>query len=249
MKAIRKVFGKQRKLRCGFTTASLKGTYLSISHSGNMGNSILNVSENLKMIGLPGIDELKDTYFLVDEDGWPDYMYGVKFDISRDKVIPYEPATILLTEPKEGKWDNQYLKVPINIDGEEIGYTLENNPDFKTGVYIEDGMLEETNLLQCDELDMEGKRSVDTIGIFKVFPEHFEVRILETWDKEKHFYDYRLTKEGWDYLEASGLKHPGRGWVDYTLITKSDLSRKRNNTIKMIQNLQIEQFKLDELFF
>jgi hypothetical protein len=249
MRTIKEVFGKIKVINYGFTTARLKGHKLSISHAGNMGNSILDTSKNLQAMGLPSITELKDTYFLEDEFGSPDYMYTITFDIGRDVEVPYKTATILLTEPKEGKWDNQYLKIPFNDkDGKVIGWNVEKNPDFKTGIYIEDGMLEETNLLEFFELDMEGKYTIGPLGIFKVKPEYFEVRIEKTWDGLKHFYDYRLNNEGWKYLEENGLKHPGRGYVRYELITKSDLSKKRNNMVNTIQKLSMEQAKLDGLF-
>jgi len=164
------------------------------------------------------------------------------------KTTEFKTATILLTEPKEGKYDNLRINVPFNDkDGKLVGWTVEDNPDFKSGVYIEDGMLEETNLLECSELDMEGRYTIGHFGIFKVLPEHFEFIINENV-YGSHWYEYRLNDTGWEYLEANGLKHPGRGYVRYELITKSDLSKKRSNKIQLRQQLELEISKLNELF-
>lgn len=71
---------------CGFTTVKVntkKGKkLLTISHGGNMGNTIKDsVDPNLKIMGFPKVEALKEMFPIVEEEGTPDYSWYVMFDI------------------------------------------------------------------------------------------------------------------------------------------------------------------------
>lgn len=71
-------------IKIGFTSAKLdkKREFLTITHNGNMGNSIeRSVDLNLRMVGVPSIAMLKLTYQVIEEKGSPDYSYTIKFKI------------------------------------------------------------------------------------------------------------------------------------------------------------------------
>lgn len=75
-------FSDRKRISKGFTSATLNGDILTITHNGNMGNSIeKSVNPNLDMMRLPTIQELKDTYEVVEEKGSPDYAYYIKIKI------------------------------------------------------------------------------------------------------------------------------------------------------------------------
>ena len=152
--------------------------------------------------------------------------------------------TKLFAYTRENQYDDQYIKVPIHGGN---AYSLERNPDWKSGLYIEHGMLQETDLIECVELDMEGRDEVGDLGIFRVKPEHFTVELRETYDKDKTWNKYRLTQEGWEYLESIGLKHPGRGYVSYNLITEEDLEIKREKQKKQIEEITQRLSKLNSI--
>lgn len=67
----------------GLTNVELKNNILTITHTGNMGNSIeRSVNPNLKLINIESIEELKNKYTLISEEGCPDYLYQIKFKIN-----------------------------------------------------------------------------------------------------------------------------------------------------------------------
>ena len=73
------LFAANKTLHTGFTTAELKNKVLIITHMGNMGNTIeRSVNPNLRMMGLPSIEKLKEDCEVILEDGSPDYMYEIK---------------------------------------------------------------------------------------------------------------------------------------------------------------------------
>lgn len=68
--------------KCGFTNVVCENDILSISHNGNMGNSIdMSINPNLKLMNIETIQELKSKYKLISEVGSPDYAYTIKFKI------------------------------------------------------------------------------------------------------------------------------------------------------------------------
>jgi hypothetical protein len=75
----------------GFTTArigksSTKGKLLSITHRGNMGNSIkASVDPNLIKMGFPSIASLKKMFPNSKEEGSPDYSYVIEIQIDDPK--------------------------------------------------------------------------------------------------------------------------------------------------------------------
>lgn len=72
----------KNKKSYGFTTVEKDVNFLTITHNGNMGNSIeRSVNSNLKELGYKSIEELKNMYNCILESGSPDYMYKIKFKI------------------------------------------------------------------------------------------------------------------------------------------------------------------------
>jgi len=68
----------------GFTHVKNKGGKLTIDHSGNMGNSIKDsVNPNLKLAGIPSIEQLKKKYSKFKEEGSPDYSYSITFTLPK----------------------------------------------------------------------------------------------------------------------------------------------------------------------
>lgn len=83
---IKELFVNGKTVHRGLTDVEVKDDVLTISHSGNMGNSITHsVDPNLKSLGLPTIAELKKQYTVISEDGAPDYLYTIEFDLSDEK--------------------------------------------------------------------------------------------------------------------------------------------------------------------
>jgi len=80
---VKSFFGNKNSKSVGFTTVDLKkrGKLLSIEHSGNMGNTIKDVDENLKLMKLPSIKELKKQFKVVKEEGSPDYLYTLQLTV------------------------------------------------------------------------------------------------------------------------------------------------------------------------
>jgi hypothetical protein len=59
---IKEIFTNGRTVHRGLTDVQVKDNVLTISHSGNMGNSITrSVDPNINSLGLPTIAELKKT--------------------------------------------------------------------------------------------------------------------------------------------------------------------------------------------
>lgn len=76
-----------------------------------------------------------------------------------------------------------------------------------------------------EELDMEGRYVVGSLGYFKVIPEYFK----------KNRFGFRPNEDGWKYYESIGLKHHGRGWVECKFHTKEDIEKKIVDAQKMIK--------------
>lgn len=68
----------------GLTNIKLNKKILTITHTGNMGNSIeYSINPNLKLIKLPTINKLRTLFSVKEEIGSPDYMWYIKFDLSQ----------------------------------------------------------------------------------------------------------------------------------------------------------------------
>jgi hypothetical protein len=81
------------KKSVGFTKITNKNGKLIISHSGNMGNSVKDsVNPNLKIAGLPTIEQLKKKYPSYKEEGSPDYSYTITFNIPKNESVVTEAA-------------------------------------------------------------------------------------------------------------------------------------------------------------
>lgn len=79
---IQQLFSKNKQISRGLTKVELKNGELKITHTGNMGNSIVkSVDPNLNNIGLPSISELKKSYSVLREMGHPEYLYILKLKI------------------------------------------------------------------------------------------------------------------------------------------------------------------------
>jgi hypothetical protein len=73
---------KNHRITVGFTKIDYHYNKLEISHGGNMGNSIeKSVNPNLKLVQFPTIEELKESFEVLYEDGSPDYYYLIIFNI------------------------------------------------------------------------------------------------------------------------------------------------------------------------
>lgn len=72
------IFPQKFYTSCGFTeiVRPEKGDKIIISHGGNMGNSISSVNENLKILGLPSVEELRKGFPDAVESGSPDYSWS-----------------------------------------------------------------------------------------------------------------------------------------------------------------------------
>lgn len=74
----------KRGLNVGLTNIKLSKNILTITHTGNMGNSIEHsVNPNLKLINFSTIDELRSLFSITEEKGSPDYMWHIKFDLNK----------------------------------------------------------------------------------------------------------------------------------------------------------------------
>lgn len=96
IKKIRKIMvaTREKELSCGFTRVSLKGYSLKIEHVGNMGNSLDNINENMTIMGLPSLSELKRLFKIEKEMGSADYYYKLQVRIRQSKKITIFPNTI-----------------------------------------------------------------------------------------------------------------------------------------------------------
>jgi len=64
----------------GLTSVEETDKFLSVSHNGNMGNTIeRSVNPNLKQMGFQSIAKMKAIYPKFKETGSPDYSYFIKF--------------------------------------------------------------------------------------------------------------------------------------------------------------------------
>jgi hypothetical protein len=85
---IKELFTNGRTVHRGLTDVNVSDNTLTISHSGNMGNSITrSVDPNINSLGLPTISDLKKQYKVISEEGSPDYLYTIEFDLSDEKNL------------------------------------------------------------------------------------------------------------------------------------------------------------------
>lgn len=89
--------------------------------------------------------------------------------------------------------------------------------------------------VEFQELDMEGKTTIGSFGLWKVIPELFEIKNNFT----------KLTDEGWNYYEENGLKHFGKGWVHLKFITHEDIVQRITVNKKMLKQISnsIKQYE------
>ena len=68
-----------KKFKYGFTEVVITDKDITISHGGNMGNSIKeSVNPNLEKLGFPSVENFKKTHEVIKEEGSPDYMWSLK---------------------------------------------------------------------------------------------------------------------------------------------------------------------------
>lgn len=66
----------------GFTKIKIDKNALTISHGGNMGNSVKDsVDPNLERAGFPPVSSIKKMFSSYEESGSPDSMWSIKFDL------------------------------------------------------------------------------------------------------------------------------------------------------------------------
>ncbi len=110
---------------CGFTEIKIKQNQLTITHNGNMGNSIeRSVDPNLKICGFPTIKELKKHFQLIKEEGDPDYSYNIIFNLTKLKEnkitiknIIQEELMKVLNEGYAGRFyaDSKFIKPYVDF--------------------------------------------------------------------------------------------------------------------------------------
>ena len=69
--------------------------------------------------------------------------------------------------------------------------------------YVEDGELSPAKFIICHDMDVDGRYRTGVLGIYKIKPEYFDVRVNKS-RFDKTYYSYRLNKTGWDALSALG---------------------------------------------
>lgn len=96
IKKIRKIMivTREKKVSCGSTYVSLNGYSLKIEHMGNMGNSLDNINENMTIMGLPSLSELKRLFKIEKEIGSADYYYKLQVRIRQSEKITIFPDKI-----------------------------------------------------------------------------------------------------------------------------------------------------------
>ena len=60
---------------------SLDYDVLRIEHSGGEHHTFEHINEDLLKLELPPIEELKELFLLLSEDGKPNYFYVIKFQV------------------------------------------------------------------------------------------------------------------------------------------------------------------------
>lgn len=79
-KAKSKTKAKPQTIRMNYGLTEVKLTprgVLTISHTGNMGASLKDVSENLRNLNFPSLSKLKNMYEVLSGTGSPDYMWSI----------------------------------------------------------------------------------------------------------------------------------------------------------------------------
>ena len=127
------------------------------------------------------------------------------------------------------------------------GHSWEYEERVRGSIYVEDGDLEETSFIHCQELDYEGRSIEADLGFFEVTPDMFTVEERRTYDKTKTYFKYYLIKEAWDKLVEQGLPESQKGYADYKLVSRSQVKEKLNNTIVHAAALVKEQARLETL--
>ena len=73
--------------------------------------------------------------------------------------------------------------------------------------------------------DVDGRYRTGVAGIYPVTPDYFDVEIRKTHQGDKTWYDHKLNKLGWNYIESATKGH----WLgDFDLVDE-----------KYIQNLKV----------
>ena len=129
----------------------------------------------------------------------------------------------------------------------EAGHSWEYEEVVRGSIYVEDGDLEETCFLHCEELDMEGRRVQADLGFFRVTPDMFTVEERITYDKTKTYFKYRLTEDGWDKLLAQGLPETQKGYAYYKLVTRDVLEAAEYDLMTETQNISTRLANIDAL--
>ena len=101
--------------------------------------------------------------------------------------------------------------------------------------------------LQLDELDQEGRHRVATLGYFPSKPEWFETITHDYRPEGQLYYEHTLTDQGFEELEAMGLKHPGRGWVSVQGLTPEELQDRIAINQRSIDALKKTNIELNKL--
>ncbi len=127
------------------------------------------------------------------------------------------------------------------------GSAAEYEERVEGSIYVEDGELEETCFIHCEELDCDGRRVEADLGFFKVTPDMFTVEEHITYDKTRTYFKYYLIKEAWDKLVEQGLPETQKGYANYKLVSRGVLEEAENDLIKQQQNISTRLANIDVL--
>ena len=108
--------------------------------------------------------------------------------------------------------------------------------------YIEDGQLTPAKFIVCHNTDVDGRYRTGVSGIYPVTPDYFDVEIRKTHQGDKTWYDYKLNKLGWNYIESATK---GRWLGDFDLVDEKYIQNLISQNEKSILQLQngIDKFK------
>lgn len=110
----------------------------------------------------------------------------------------------------------------------------------RLSIYIEDGQLRPAKFIICHDLDMEGRYRTGVLGIYKIKPEHFNIKVNKTFDGKKTWNSYSLNQSGVDYLKSCGK------WsTTFDLVDEEYIQNLISKNEKSIEGLQrgIDRYK------
>lgn len=108
--------------------------------------------------------------------------------------------------------------------------------------YIEDGQLTPAKFIVLHNRDVDDRYRTGVAGIYPVTPDYFDVEIRKTHQGDKTWYDHKLNKLGWNYIESATK---GSWLGDFDLVDEKYIQNLISQNEKSILQLQngIDKFK------